>query len=570
MSSLWLLTKKSLKVLIRSKSSALIVIFAPLLIILVLGLAYNTNERFGLNIGVYAPSFTDDVNSFVSILQEDEFTIIPYDSSIEQCVDDIRSGLVHTCISLPSSLKVEDNNPKDIVFYVDPSRVNLVWMVQETVKGKFELRSQTIREELSQNILTKLMTTKDGIAAQNSLLSSVKEQQNSFSASTEAVKQQLSTLDLTLPESSYSTESVDTIKSSINSSHEKIGEALDSLDSLNISSGQKADIKDALEKAQEELSSSLTLVEGNASSSVLGIIAILEQDLASARVKLQAAAERTANSQTILETASGEIAQTLEQLNSISDGLGKLQQNIESQQVTEAGTIASPLNTKIEKVSTEGTYLSYLFPALLILVVMFSSLALGTTLVMVEKNSPAFIRNFFLPIKKVTFIASIYFTNLILILIQIAVILLISLFFLSDSIAAFPTVAFILFVAASVFTFLGMVVGYIFKSEETGILASISLGSLLLFISGLILPLEGIAPLLRGLVSLNPFVIAEGMVREVFIFGAPFTNIWIDLLILISYAVALFLIILIIESFLHDHLVERMIRHHREKQQRPK
>ncbi|MBU1622791.1 MAG: hypothetical protein KJ597_04410, partial [Nanoarchaeota archaeon] len=132
MRSLWLLTKKNLRLLIRAKSSALIVVFAPLLIILILGLSFNNSAKYGLNIGIAADSFTDDVNGLVTLLQEEEFKIVKYENSLEGCIEDIKLGFVHTCLSLPESFKIEGNTQKEITFYVDPSKVNLVWMIQDS------------------------------------------------------------------------------------------------------------------------------------------------------------------------------------------------------------------------------------------------------------------------------------------------------------------------------------------------------------------------------------------------------------------------------------------------------
>ena len=225
-------------------------------------------------------------------------------------------------------------------------------------------------------------------------------------------------------------------------------------------------------------------------------------------------------------------------------------------------TISSPLITKIERVKKESTYLNYLFPAILILVVMFSSLLLGTNLVMMEKNSSAFLRNYFIPVRRITFITATYLTNLILILIEIAIILGISLFFLDNAINVLPQIALILFLTASVFTFLGMALGYLFTSEETGTLASISLGSLLLFFSGIVLPLEGLSRTMKEIALLNPFVIAEKLIREVFFFNTSLMDVWLDLLLLLSYGIVLFLIILAIELVLHKHIVQRFMKKH--------
>ena len=135
MNSLWLLTKKNLQLLLRSRSSALIVIFAPLLLILIIGLSYNTSAQYDLYIGVHAPSFSEDVNSFIGLLDE-EFTISKYESSVESCVEDMKRGIVHTCISLPETLNVQDNSQKEITFYIsiNPKEKNFEQLVSKIKK----------------------------------------------------------------------------------------------------------------------------------------------------------------------------------------------------------------------------------------------------------------------------------------------------------------------------------------------------------------------------------------------------------------------------------------------------
>ena len=120
-----------------------------------------------------------------------------------------------------------------------------------------------------------------------------------------------------------------------------------------------------------------------------------------------------------------------------------------------------------------------------------------------------------------------------------------------------------MFVTASVFTFLGMGIGYIFTSEETGVLASISFGSLLLFMSGVILPLEGLIPVLREISIFNPFVIAEKLIRNRIIFKIPLSQIYPDFILLVIYAIILFFLIWILESIIHKHLITRFMKRHK-------
>ncbi len=580
MRSLWNLTKKNLRLLLRAKSSALIVFLAPLLIILILGLSYNTSSQYGLIIGVYSTSFTDDVNSLMDSLQEQEFKIVKYENSTEECVEDIKLGYVHTCLSLPENFKVESNTPKEVSFYVDPSKINLVWMVQETLQRKFNLQSQQISQEISQNILTKLTETKTKLSEQSGQLSSTKEKSSSAFQISESVKQQLNGIDLSKTATTYDLKIVDLFKdhtgAKVSTAITKITSAIEELDSSNISSSEKSSIKKSLSNASENLQDVSAKITGSGENSLSGIsslISSLDNDLKSTEAKLTAASASIASSANNVDGAKAMIQEIIGLVDGLQASVSLTQANLDLK-ITEASTIANPLITKIEKISPEGTYLNYTFSILLIIVIMFSSLLLGTTLVMMEKHSPAFFRNSFLPVRKTTFIFSIYLTNLILILIQIIVILGVSLFFMKESLPLFPQIALILFISASVFTFLGMCIGYIFDSEETGVLASISTGSLLLFLSGVILPLESVSPLLRNITYFNPFVIAEKLIRQILLFKTPLSLIWMDIVILTSYVLVLFLVILVLELFLHQHIIKRYLRNnhqiHRQKDKQNK
>lgn len=569
MKSLWLLTKKNLQLLVRSRSSALIIIFAPLLLILILGLSYDTTSQFSLNIGVYAPSFSGDVESFINLLQEEEFNIIRYESSLKKCEEDLQAGIVHTCISLPESLHVESNQQKDVTFLVDPSKVNIVWMIQETVQSKFNLKSQEISQQLSQNILSTLSETKSVLDTGKSSLGLTTERSSATIISAKSTLASLNSIIIEIPATEYNTSSVEIAKEKISDSQEQVFDAINLINDLNMSGSDKIEIINVLNQANNNLDGAGDLFQ-NGTDTIPSIITALQHELEQTKTSLTSIAEAVGSTKVQLGEMTSVLEEIVNSVDTVQSSLGEARIKIDSQSVTDSETISSPLIVKIERVGEEGTYLNYLFPSLIVLVIMFGSLLLGTTLVMIEKNSPAFIRNFFVPVKKVTFVVSTYLTNLVLIVAQIAIILITTLFFLDNLASALPAVALVLFLAASVFTFLGMVIGYIFASEETGILASISLGSLMLSLSGLLLPLEGVTPLLREFTFFNPFVISEKLIRQFLLFDASFSLIWQDLLILVGYVLILFFVILAIESFLHQHLIKRFMKHHRKVHQKAK
>ncbi len=571
--NLWLLTIKNLKLLIRAKGSALIVVFAPLLIILIMGLSFNNSAKYALNIGVQTPSSSSDVEAFISTLQEQEFRVIKYNESKEACIGDVKQGYIHTCIILPESFTIDSNAPREITFYVDPSKINLVWMVQQTLEKKLNLKSQEISQVLAQDLFAKLSDTNTKVAAEKAAITGVKDKNTGAAASTESAKTDLGKLDLSPPAAEYNTGVIDTFKTAVTTNVDngktKIDLAKSAVTASNFSSSTKSTINTYLTAATASITNVSTLLAatsgGNSFGEVSALVTTLQADVTSAKSKLTAASQQITATSANLESVKASINEGVSALEGIQNVLEEINANLNSQKVTDAKVVSSPLVTKIEKVAPEKTYLNYTFPALLILVIMFSSLLLGTTLVMMEKNSPAFTRNYFLPVNKVTFVLSTYLTNLILILVQLIVILGISFAFLPEIYVSLLPIALILFLAASVFTFLGMGVGYVFISEETAVLASISLGSVLLFMSGLILPLESVSPMLRDIVYFNPFVIAESLVRELLLFQSSLTVLWMDIATLFIYALVLFLFILVLESLIHQRVITRFFHHSHQK-----
>jgi hypothetical protein len=57
---LWVIWK-NLKILFRSKTSALIVIFGPLLVVYLVGIAFDNSNSYRVNIGVFSEGYNDPV-----------------------------------------------------------------------------------------------------------------------------------------------------------------------------------------------------------------------------------------------------------------------------------------------------------------------------------------------------------------------------------------------------------------------------------------------------------------------------------------------------------------------------
>ena len=419
MRNIYYLVKKNLKLLIRSKSSALIIILSPLLFILLIGLSYNTSQT-GLNIGVYAPDFNKDVNSFVSSLQEEQYKIIKYDNSLD-CIGDIKLGFTHTCVVLPKDFQIKDNKQKEITFHIDQTKINLVYMVTNVLNTKFNLKSEEVSKELISGILNKITTTEGKIKKEVTQIESTKAKNQQAAKESEAIKADLTKLDLKAPAAkTYDTTSLDNFKKAANTKTADVKTKLNSVesavDSSNLNSSEKSEINDQVSDAKAELTQLVNLLEGtnNTTSSLAEVstmVSGLQSDMGEIKKKLTTASSKVSASGTKLNSLASSVKASVTSLDAIKKTLDEIQKDLASQKVTSASTITAPIKTNIKKITTEKTYLGYMFPSLIIMVVMFVSILLGTTLVMMEKHSPAYFRNFMMPVRKITFILNTNFAS---------------------------------------------------------------------------------------------------------------------------------------------------------------
>ena len=122
---------KNLKLLMRAKRSAFIVIVGPLLVMLLVGLAFNNSSTYSITTGVYSSSFSNTSTVFVDEMAK-KFNTIKYDN-FDKCVNDVKQRFTHACIVFPPDMVIKNGATNEIKFYLDESNINLAWMVSKSV-----------------------------------------------------------------------------------------------------------------------------------------------------------------------------------------------------------------------------------------------------------------------------------------------------------------------------------------------------------------------------------------------------------------------------------------------------
>lgn len=479
--------EKDFKVFGRSKISAFITVVIPLLIVLLVSIAFNSASFHGIEIGVYVPQETDLTNSILKNFEEKGYSILKYSSSAD-CENSVKKGETQTCIVFPENFSGKENTEK-IDFYVDESRMDIAYILIEEIKTEISERSSELSYDMVEDLVQGLDETKNNLPEYQEELEEVRNKLDSISSSAEEI--------------SSSSPDYDNLMDSLNEAEDIVSGMNDSISGVSDLEAEISNAISEMEEIQEEGSSLDSSAESISSES---------------------------------ETVSAS-------LNDLDNQIKNLIQELEDIRVTEVGKIVSPIETEIHSVSEDSKNLDYLFPTLLSLMVMFAGIVLASILVIKEKKSRARFRNFITPTSNITFILAMYFSALIILLFQFAVLLSGLIIVAEASIShLLPNLGVALFFSATAFIFLGMTIGYLFRTEETGILIAISVISLLIIFSNTILPIESISAGFQQIAHYNPLVISSGILKQLILFEESLMSVAYEFALLGGIIIVLFFI----------------------------
>ncbi|MBU1976267.1 MAG: ABC transporter permease [Nanoarchaeota archaeon] len=545
---------KNLKVLFRSKGSAIMTIFGPLVIILLVGLAFNNSKSFELSTGVYSNEYNKLTDSFVTNLEGNNFNVQKFDSK-DVCVQKIREGAVHTCIVFPDNFRIENEVTNQIVIYVDNSRTNLVYQIISTLSQNLELKSQELSLGLTNTLIQMLFSTKDDL--NNDILKLVnlkKANQNTYSTA-ESAMTSLNKLDLSMDEvdlSSINSESQD-IMNSAKELRDKGWSVVDTAKAFALEVKQNTSFSTTdFEASLDTLKEDITVLYNSTPDKLNDIrdaVAETSAELDNLEVKLKSATSEITGVVDVIRQIRLELDGFSKDLDELKLNLEGIVKNIESVKVTSAESIVAPITTKVEPVSTQTSKLIFLYPSLLILLIMFISLLLSGTIGIMEKASRAYFRNFITPTRDYKFILANYLTSLFVVLVQVIVLTGLAYIFLKSPLFNnFFITLLILLLTITIFVFMGMLIGSIFSTQEGVMMITISIGTICLLLSNFILPLEDISGMLSSVAKFNPFVIAASAVKKSMLFGSSFQELLVPLGLLFLYSVVILGLILLTKS----------------------
>ena len=336
---------KDIKLLVRSRTSALIILFSPLILIFLVGISFNSSSLYNLKVATYSEAYTELSDSIVNILQDEQYTVTKVESE-EMCRAQITLGEAHVCVLFPPGMTIDNSASNEIIFFVDESRINLASFLSNTIISRIETKASEVSLDLTSNILNVLENAKDDTTRIKTLSETLSSRTNAAKTGLGAVKTNIDGLNLTVPTVPYN---FTFIKEEVKEVRTR----------NNLSSSKVKDLSEYVETLEGEVGAYVALINDklNGADGIRGSI------LSS------------------IEDTSGSLTTNLAQIGEIKQALNGINSKIGSIKIVNAQTIVSPITTKIEQVSSRNTHLSFLLPTFLVLIVMFIGILLAATTV---------------------------------------------------------------------------------------------------------------------------------------------------------------------------------------------
>ncbi len=568
--------KKNLKLLVRAKSSALIVVLGPLLLIFLVGLAFDNTQAYQVSIGTYSEGYNELSTSFIENLKESQFRVEAFPTE-ELCIDAIKQGKVHTCMVFPPGLQIGKEGSNQITFHIDYSRINLVWSILDTVSGHVTERSSQISLNLTNTVLNALLQVRDRAIKTKPILVDSTTKNSDVQKKVSDVKKDLIALDLSMNPAEFKLTEIQTWATSFQQQVQTLitgsdkyfanitsrtNDVIDSVEDANLSTSTENAIIGDLEEILNLTKKVDTLVSGQTSLSTTKITELntlldqIEGKVTETKTKIDGVVQFREGANAKLSEVDQLLTNSLNNIVVIQKNMNFIESTVDSIEFKEASSIVAPITTQIKPVITEKTHLNYLFPSLIVLVIMFICILLSAILVEMEKNSKANFRSFLTPTPDIIFVVATYLTTMILLVIQLAIILgTTAIFFKARVFGNLWISALVLLLIGTFFSLFGMLIGYVLKSEETATLAAISIGTIFLLLSGLVLPMESMPQYIRDVAEYNPYVIGEGVLRKAMLFSANIGDMDIAIYTLLGYSAAVFYIIYLLQKLSKKRLL---------------
>lgn len=589
---------KDVKRLLSSQFNAGLLLIGPLLLIGLIGFAFQSDTLNDITIGVH--SADNNVQEQISSLIDDkDYTAKAYNDT-ERCKADNKDGKTAACLIFN-----DGSQAVNVDVYLDFSRSQFAAAVLSQVNKIFdEYRAQKLSayaEELDQgatnlddqlstfqtrlgDLQRSLKTTKERVSnatnedldIANKTLGDIPELRERFTAFNQQIKETATYLNETEERLDVNDRRVNEQRSLANSLLEQRG---CQGSHPTITGKSTAEIQAILSEAND---STCVFVysyyeyfdaQAEALNDAQDGIDTQQERIATYQAQL-----RQADDQPVSSLLGDEIQRVQDRqrrvANNLTDGLTSIASSINTStgdlaavqnasfidSLQNAETGLNPVDVSVNRYESLSsvTLLDVLFPGILTTLASFVGILVGSVLIMKERTSNAGFRNAISPVQTPLLQLATTITGSLISALQVLVVFIIGLLAFglnaSFTVSLLPT----LLILGIVFTVIGQVIGAYSPNQEVGTLLSIITAVLLLIFSSVITPLAQMTPFLANIFYYSPFNQAMTLLRRQLIYGESLFASPTSLITLIAWCVVGITVLLLVNDDAYNYVKRRI------------
>jgi ABC-type multidrug transport system permease subunit len=550
------LIKNNIILITRSKSSATIILLGPLLVLFLVAIVFNSQGFYSVKVSYAQNVDTDITKEIIKSINNKNFEMEKTDYA-SNCIDSVKQGISNLCIVFEGDFEIKEEMDNKIEVYADYSQLNLAWIVIETISNEVEQTSTNISKNMVEILLEKIDVTKKEIQNNQKILKEINdinlklEEENVLKIENEIEK-----IDIKFNAKEIEIENI-TQTTKINQNKIKVllentrvfySDMKKKVKRLILNETEKEEVLFDINRSETKflLLKNQTIRQEKDIGEITEIIKQdlerLEQKLSKSNLNVVQIKNETLKIRKNLEEIEGLVSE-------MDERMEEMKANLNSLTLRDSNKIAMPITTNLNPIVQEKTHINYMFPGVIVLLIMFISLFFASSLMIMEKNSKAYMRNLLTPVHDIVFIISNYITSLIIVLFQVTMIFgILKAFDLISFSGNFFLLMLIVIIASTLFVLIGMCIGYIFSTPQGAIISSFSVSGVFLLLSGLMIPIEAIPSKMVRLIEFNPFMITLDAIRKIMFYSFEFANISTNVVYLGIMIIPVFLITI----FLHD------------------
>ncbi len=560
MINLWVLIKKNIKILFWQKTAAMVFI-GPLLITLLAGLAFDASD-YNVKIGIFTAEYSPIASSLVQSFSQDNFKTVSY-RTLGSCIDALKRSEINLCLHVSQQVSAV----ADITFYVDYSRLNLVWQLLNIVDSQISSKASELSLNFTMQVLESIETTKNELERNKNTLVTLTTQNDDIAKKIQSMAKVLKSTELNINLTSldnlsamleenkviYAITKMNENSVALIQAYRDIADGIEiELESSAISEQSRQKLMNIINNGKEtmrNLNEKVRVMSSVAErdlNEMEGTISRLILDMGNLREEYYTLYGFKTSGISNLEKILSALDQNLITILLMQKALNKINSDYENLKISDPASALNPIKTTIKPVVAKKTSMSYIFPILLVLMIMFSGMLLAPVLISAENASPARIRNMLTPTSPKLFILATFLSCFVILGVQMSLVAVVSIFFLGWNIlAGFPFSLAAVGLIISLFILIGMVLGYSIKSEGAALLSGTLCALFGVIFSDIVLPLESMPWLLGAAIRFNPVIIGMAILKKTLLFNLGFVDVAFDMLLLLVACIILSAIVVV-------------------------